>query len=222
MSKRFILPFFNSSKVSTEFNFHILPRPRIHFTCWSILRSSRNSVFYWKIFGRDDGNHYRPKHQQWNYRKLAHYCACFFCFWKWLNSVWCNVFCCTTSSEINAKNKKTERQQTGAPEYCDINEDEIQVDSEVVDTIMEMEVSTAESCAENEYIEYFEWIYRMNISNRIYPGASKMNDRRVKEMRYQREGNIIEQTITFELCFISQFKCNGLHDSFEIKWNITI
>ena len=26
----------------------------------------------------------------------------------------------------------------------------------------------------------------------------------------------IEQTITFELCFISQFKCNGLHDSFEI------
>ena len=23
----------------------------------------------------------------------------------------------------------------------------------------------------------------------------------------------IEQTITFELCFISQFKCNGLHDS---------
>ena len=27
----------------------------------------------------------------------------------------------------------------------------------------------------------------------------------------------IEQTITFELCFISQFKCNGLHDSFEIE-----
>ena len=26
----------------------------------------------------------------------------------------------------------------------------------------------------------------------------------------------IEQTITFKLCFISQFKCNGLHDSFEI------
>ena len=25
----------------------------------------------------------------------------------------------------------------------------------------------------------------------------------------------IEQTITFKLCFISQFKCNGLHDSFE-------
>ena len=32
----------------------------------------------------------------------------------------------------------------------------------------------------------------------------------------------IEQTITFELCFISQFKCNGLHDSFEIELNITI
>ena len=28
--------------------------------------------------------------------------------------------------------------------------------------------------------------------------------------------------ITFKLCFISQFKCIGLHDSFEIKWNITI
>ena len=27
----------------------------------------------------------------------------------------------------------------------------------------------------------------------------------------------IEQTITFELCFISQFKYNGLHDSFEIE-----
>ena len=27
----------------------------------------------------------------------------------------------------------------------------------------------------------------------------------------------IEQTITFELCSISQFKCNGLHDSFEIE-----
>ena len=27
----------------------------------------------------------------------------------------------------------------------------------------------------------------------------------------------IEQTITFELCFISQFKCYGLHDSFEIE-----
>ena len=25
-----------------------------------------------------------------------------------------------------------------------------------------------------------------------------------------------EQTNTFKLCFISQFKCNGLHDSFEI------
>ena len=25
----------------------------------------------------------------------------------------------------------------------------------------------------------------------------------------------IEQTITFKLCFITQFKCNGLHDSFE-------
>ena len=32
----------------------------------------------------------------------------------------------------------------------------------------------------------------------------------------------IEQTITFKLCFISQFKCNGLHDSFEIELNITI
>ena len=32
----------------------------------------------------------------------------------------------------------------------------------------------------------------------------------------------IEQTVTFELCFISQFKCNGLHDSFEIELNITI
>ena len=32
----------------------------------------------------------------------------------------------------------------------------------------------------------------------------------------------IEQTITFKLCFISQFKCNGLHDSFEIVLNITI
>ena len=31
----------------------------------------------------------------------------------------------------------------------------------------------------------------------------------------------IEQTITFELCFITQFKCNGLHDSFEIELNIT-
>ena len=31
----------------------------------------------------------------------------------------------------------------------------------------------------------------------------------------------IEQTITFKLCFISQFKCNGLHDSFEILCNIT-
>ena len=28
----------------------------------------------------------------------------------------------------------------------------------------------------------------------------------------------IEQTITFELCFISQFKCNGLHESFEIEY----
>ena len=27
----------------------------------------------------------------------------------------------------------------------------------------------------------------------------------------------IEQTITFKLCFITQFKCNGLHDSFEIE-----
>ena len=27
----------------------------------------------------------------------------------------------------------------------------------------------------------------------------------------------IEQTITFKLCFISQFKCNGLHDLFEIE-----
>ena len=27
----------------------------------------------------------------------------------------------------------------------------------------------------------------------------------------------VEQTITFKLCFISQFKCNGLHDSFEIE-----
>ena len=26
----------------------------------------------------------------------------------------------------------------------------------------------------------------------------------------------------FLLCFISQFKCNGLNNSFEIKWNITI
>ena len=33
---------------------------------------------------------------------------------------------------------------------------------------------------------------------------------------------LIEQTITFELCFITQFKCNGLHDSFEIELNITI
>ena len=32
----------------------------------------------------------------------------------------------------------------------------------------------------------------------------------------------IEQTITFELCFITQFKCNGLLDSFEIELNITI
>ena len=32
----------------------------------------------------------------------------------------------------------------------------------------------------------------------------------------------IEQTITFELCFITQFKWNGLHDSFEIELNITI
>ena len=32
----------------------------------------------------------------------------------------------------------------------------------------------------------------------------------------------IEQTITFKLCFISQFKCNGLPDSFEIELNITI
>ena len=27
----------------------------------------------------------------------------------------------------------------------------------------------------------------------------------------------IEQTITFKLCFITQFKCNGLPDSFEIE-----
>ena len=27
----------------------------------------------------------------------------------------------------------------------------------------------------------------------------------------------IEQTITFELCIITQFKCNGWHDSFEIE-----
>ena len=27
----------------------------------------------------------------------------------------------------------------------------------------------------------------------------------------------IEQTIKFKLCFISQFKCNDLHDSFEIE-----
>ena len=27
----------------------------------------------------------------------------------------------------------------------------------------------------------------------------------------------IEQTITFKLCFMTQFKCNGLHDSFEIE-----
>ena len=27
----------------------------------------------------------------------------------------------------------------------------------------------------------------------------------------------IEQTITFKFCSISQFKCNGLHDSFEIE-----
>ena len=32
----------------------------------------------------------------------------------------------------------------------------------------------------------------------------------------------IEQTVTFKLCFISQFKCNGLHDLFEIELNITI
>ena len=32
----------------------------------------------------------------------------------------------------------------------------------------------------------------------------------------------IEKNITFELCFISQFKCYGLNDSFEIEWNITI
>ena len=32
----------------------------------------------------------------------------------------------------------------------------------------------------------------------------------------------IEQTITFKLCFISQFKCNSLDDSFEIEKNITI
>ena len=32
----------------------------------------------------------------------------------------------------------------------------------------------------------------------------------------------IEQTITFILCFITQFKCNGLLDSFEIELNITI
>ena len=30
------------------------------------------------------------------------------------------------------------------------------------------------------------------------------------------------EVVTQELCFISQFKCNGLHDSFEILWNITI
>ena len=30
----------------------------------------------------------------------------------------------------------------------------------------------------------------------------------------------IEQSITFKLCFISQFKCNGLHDSFEIELNM--
>ena len=27
----------------------------------------------------------------------------------------------------------------------------------------------------------------------------------------------IEQTITFKLCFISQFKCDGMHVSFEIE-----
>ena len=27
----------------------------------------------------------------------------------------------------------------------------------------------------------------------------------------------IEQTITFKSCFISEFKCNGLNNSFEIK-----
>ena len=61
---------------------------------------------------------------------------------------------------MNARNKETERRQTGAPEYCDINEDEMQVDSEVVETIVEMEVSTVESPDEIDH-------------NRIYPGASK-------------------------------------------------
>ena len=32
----------------------------------------------------------------------------------------------------------------------------------------------------------------------------------------------IEQTITFKLGFTSQFKCNGLHASFEIELNIKI
>ena len=39
---------------------------------------------------------------------------------------------------------------------------------------------------------------------------------------YYYQIRLLEQTITFKLCFISQFKCNGLHDSFEILWNITI
>ena len=29
----------------------------------------------------------------------------------------------------------------------------------------------------------------------------------------------IEQTITFKLCFISQFKCNGLHNSLQLLIN---
>ena len=75
-------------------------------------------------------------------------------------NLWFLTFRCTTSSEIKAKNETAKLQQTSAPEYCDINEDEMQVDSEVAETIVEMEVSTAESPDENEH-------------NRIYPGASE-------------------------------------------------
>ena len=32
----------------------------------------------------------------------------------------------------------------------------------------------------------------------------------------------IEQTITFKLCFISQFKCNGLHDSSQLYGSTTV